>query len=182
MAWITKQSRTADVPKAERGFLTEAMRAELRERYLPRYETTLAAVMPALHMVQHAYGWVPPAAQLEIAEFLDLRPSQVADTVSFYEEYWTKPKGKHLVSVCRSISCEACGHAHLTEAVCRHLDIEVGETTDDGEFTLVELECIGACGGAPAALVDETLHEHLTPEGLIEALEAKRGEKAGEHH
>ncbi len=171
MAWITKPSATARIERRDQPYLTAEMRNTLTTRYLPRYETTHAALLPALHEVQHAYGWVPPQAMLEIAEFLKLKPSQVIDTASFYEEYWLKPKGKHLISICRSIACEFCGHEKVTQAVKDRLGIDVGETTDDGMFTLIELECLGSCGTAPAVLVDEHLCECTTPEGIVKAID-----------
>jgi NADH-quinone oxidoreductase subunit E len=136
----------------------------MRDEYQPRFETNMACILPALHLIQHEYGWVPKQAMHEIATFLDVKPADVFDTATFYEEYWLKPKGKVLISVCRSIACEFCGQPEITNAVKQKLDIEVGETTDDGKFTLIELECIGACGGAPAILMGETLHETITPE------------------
>jgi len=175
MAWISKPSGTMRVPTRDEPYLTEAMRRELVDRIVPRYETSHAALLPALHMIQHEYGWIPAQAMLEIAEVLGLEPADVLDTASFYEEYWLKPKGRHVVAVCRSIACEFCGNRELTQAVIEHLGIDVGETTDDEEFTLVELECLGSCGTAPVALIDETLHENLTPERLIEEIEAVRG-------
>ena len=171
MAWITKDSAGTKVDRTAGPYFTETMKAELRETYLPRYETAMAALMPALHMVQHEHGWIPHAAMLEIADELDLKPADVFDTATFYEEYWLKPAGKRVVSVCRSIACEFCGQQAITDAIRDKLDIEVGETTQDGKFSLVELECIGSCGTAPAALVGEHLHENLTPERMIEILD-----------
>lgn len=171
MAWITKPSATMKVERRDEPYLTPAMRKELDETYLPRFETTHAALLPALHMIQHTYGWVPQQAMLEIAEHLKLKPADVIDTASFYEEYWLHPKGKHVVAVCRSIACEFCGQQAITDAVRAKLGIEVGETTDDESFTLIELECIGACGGAPAILIDETLHESVTPEQVAGLLD-----------
>src|SRR4051794_12050258 len=101
MAWITKNSAAAKVEKRAEPYLTAAMKDELSKNVLPRYETKLAALLPCLHTVQHQYGWVPPQAMLEIAEFLAIKPSDVIDTASFYEEYWLKPKGRHLIQVCR---------------------------------------------------------------------------------
>lgn len=181
MAWITKNSASmkADDGGRTEPYLTPAILADLRTTVLPRYETKLAALLPCLHAVQHAYGWVPPKAMQEIGDFLGIPPSQVYDTASFYEEYWLKPRGRHLVQVCRSIACEFRGHQQITDAVREKLGIEVGETTDDGEFTLIELECLGSCGTAPAALVDETLIEDATPEGIVRAIDAARG---ASHH
>jgi len=181
MAWITKPSATTKIEHRAEPYLSAAMQDELTRTILPRYETTHAALLPALHMVQHAYGWVAPQAMVEIAAFLKLKPADVIDTASFYEEYWLKPKGKHLIQVCRSIACEFCGHEKITQAVKDRLNIDVGETTDDGMFTLIELECLGSCGTAPAALVDESLHETLTPDAMVRAIDDIYAGKAGHH-
>jgi NADH-quinone oxidoreductase subunit E len=101
-------------------------------------------------------------AMEEAAEFLGLAPAEVLDTATFYEEYWLKPKGQYLIQVCRSLSCEICGSNELTSFCKEKLGLELGESTADGRFTLVELECLGACGTAPVALVNEVLHEELT--------------------
>merc|ERR1711879_994156 len=93
-------------------------------------------------MIQHHYGWVPHQAMKEIAEVLDIAPSEVLDTVTFYEEYWEHSKGENLISVCRSIACEFCSATDCTEAIKSKLGIDVGQTTPDNKFTLVELECI----------------------------------------
>lgn len=164
MAWIPKPSATTQIERRDEPYLTQAMRDELRERYLPRFETTLAALLPALHMIQHEYHWVPPQAMEEIADFLELSPADVMDTASFYEEYALAPRGRHVIGVCRSIACEFCGQPEVSEAIKEALDIDVGETTKDDKVCLVELECIGSCGTAPVALYDEELHEQLTPE------------------
>lgn len=174
MAWIVKPSATMKVARRPEPYLTGAMRRDLTERFIPRYETKLACLMPALHMIQHEYGWVPEQAMEEIAEVLGLKPADVLDTASFYEEYWLKPKGRHLVAVCRSIACEFCGQPAITEAVKAKLGVEVGETTDDGRFTLIELECLGSCGTAPALLIDEKLHENVTPARVAELIDAVR--------
>lgn len=180
MAWITKDYDQTRADQRTEPYLTDAMRKDLTERVLPRYASKQAAVLPALHMVQHEYGWVPARAVHEIAALLGLAPAVVLDTATFYEEYWLKPKGERLIQVCRSIACEFCGQKAITEACKRKLGIDVGETTDDGKFTLIELECLGSCGSAPAALIDETLHENLTPEGMERAIdEAAHGSGHG---
>jgi NADH-quinone oxidoreductase subunit E len=171
MAWITKDSGTMKIERRAEPYLTEAMKSRLKVEVLPRYETTMAALLPVLHTIQHEYGWIPPQAMVEIAEFLKLKPADVIDTASFYEEYWLKPKGKHLVAVCRSIACEFCGQPKISDAIKAHLGIDIGETTDDGRFTLIEIECLGSCDTGPVALIDETLHENLTPESAVKAVE-----------
>lgn len=179
MAWITKDSAGATVEKRAEPYLTDEMRGRLKDEILPRFETTLAALLPVLHEIQHAYGWVPPQAMLEVAEFLEIQPSDVIDTVTFYEEYWTHPKGEHVVAVCRSIACEFCGQGAVTQACKNKLGIDVGETTEDKAFTLIELECLGACGGAPAILVDETLHEFVKPGEIAGIIDEARSKKHG---
>lgn len=179
MAWITKDSAGAKVERREEPYFTGEMKRRMREVYLPRYEKAQGALLPALHMVQHAEGWIPKQALMEIAEFLGLTPADVIDTASFYEEFWLKAKGRHVVAVCRSIACEFCGNRAVTEAVSKHLGVDPGETTDDEEFTLVELECLGSCGTAPVMLIDEVLHENVDPQEAPGLVEAVRGKPAG---
>ena len=117
MAWITKNSAETQIERRAEPYLTADMRKDLSERIVPRYANKQAAVLPCLHTIQHAYGWVPAQAMIEIAEFLGLKPSDIIDTASFYEEYWLKPKGEHLVQVCRSIACEFCGQKDITAEI-----------------------------------------------------------------
>src|SRR3954452_1315254 len=141
MAWLVEDRRAAKVAAGE-PLITDAMKNHLSEKYFPRYPTKRAVLLPALHHIQHEYGWIPQLALAEIAEFLELAPAEVIDTATFYEEYWLRPKGKYLIQVCRSLSCEICDSIRLTEHCQRKLGIELGETTPDGRFTLVELECL----------------------------------------
>lgn len=180
MAWITKPSGTMKVDRRAEPYLTAAMQERIKGTILPRYENRMGALLPCLHEIQHEYGWIPAQAMLEIAELLGLKPSEVYDTASFYEEYWLKPKGKHLIAVCRSIACECMNYQKITDTIREKLGIEVGETTPDGQFTLVEVECLGSCDSAPVALFDERLHEWLTPEKALHAIEATRA--SGHHH
>lgn len=170
MAWIVEDRRHV-TPKQEGGpYLTESMKNKLRDTYFPRYPTKRAVLLPALHMMQHEYNWIPMGAIQEIAEFLEVSPAEALDTATFYEEYWLKPKGKYLVQVCRSLSCEICGSKQLTEHIKKKLNVELGETTADGKFTLVELECLGSCGTAPCVLVNDVLKENVTVETIDKEL------------
>jgi NADH-quinone oxidoreductase subunit E len=169
MAWLVEDRRTTQVQAGE-PLLTEAMKKHLADTYFPRYPTKRAVTLPALHLVQHEYGWIPTQALSEIAKFLELAPAEVLVTATFYEEYWLKPKGKYLLQVCRSLACEICGSRDLTEHVMKKLNLQVGETTADKKFTLVELECLGSCGTAPAIMVNEVLHENITVDQLDQVL------------
>ncbi|MGH7214190.1 MAG: NAD(P)H-dependent oxidoreductase subunit E [Tepidisphaeraceae bacterium] len=166
MAWIVENRRSATLDQGNEPFLTEDLRRELREVYFPRYPTKRACLLPALHLVQHAYNWIPMRAIEEVAEFLELSPAEALDTASFYEEYWLKPKGKYLIGVCRSLACEICDKQAITDHLRNKLGVDVGETSADGKFTLIEMECLGACGTAPVALCNEVLHEELTVEKM----------------
>src|SRR3990170_5737533 len=115
MAWLTENRQTATVERRSEPYLTDDMKIDLARKYFPRYPTKRAVLLPALHHIQHAYNWIPPQAMEEIAAFLELAPADVMDTASFYEEYWLKPKGKYLVAVCRSLSCEICASCNLTK-------------------------------------------------------------------
>ena len=170
MPWIAENRTTAAVKTSETPLLTDEMKRYLTERYLPRYPTKRAVLLPALHMVQHAYNWIPMQAVQELAEFLEIAPSEALDTATFYEEYYLQPKGKYLLQVCRSLPCEICRGGELTDHLKAKLNIDAGETTADGKFTLVELECLGACGEAPVMLLNERLLGNLTPEKLDAAL------------
>jgi NADH-quinone oxidoreductase subunit E len=169
MAWIAEDRRAAKVEAGE-PLLTDQMKKHLQEKYFPRYPTKRAVLLPALHLVQHTYGWIPTQAMQEIGEFLELAPAEVLDTATFYEEYWLKPKGKYLLQVCRSLSCELCGSDKITDYLKDSLKLALGETTPDKRFTLIELECLGSCGTAPAMLINDVLHENLTIETVAQLI------------
>ena len=96
MAWTAENRRNPIAEPADAPQLTEEMKADLTARYLPRFPTKRAALLPALHMVQHHFGWISQKAMTQLAEFLGVSPAEVLDTATFYEEYWLKPKGKYL--------------------------------------------------------------------------------------
>jgi len=180
MGWITENRRTAAVETRTEPYLTEEIRHELTTKYLPRYPRKQAALLPALHMIQHTYNWIPPKAIEEVALFLEISPAEAMDTATFYEEYWLKPKGEFLLQVCRSLSCEICGSRKLTDHLINKLNVEPGETTQDGRYTLVELECLGACGTAPVMLINDVLYENLTVE-QVDQLVNKLPQKAADY-
>ena len=181
MPWIAKNSAGAKIETRDEPYLTQEIKDRVTNTYLPRYEKTQGALIPTLHEIQHTYGWIPHQAMMEIADFLSLSPGEVIDTASFYEEFWLKRKGEHVIAVCRSIACEVCDHAKVTQCAKEKLGIDVGQTTDDGKFTLVELECLGSCGTAPVALMDETLHEQITPERMGQIIDAVRSGQTPEN-
>ena len=161
MSWKVKDSANLEIPRRDTPWCTAEMKAQWQDDILPRYATKHGALMPILHELQHAYRHVPLQAMVEVAAFLELPPAEVLDTVSFYEEFTVEPVGKCLIGICQSIACEVCGHQELLDHVQDELGIEPHETTDDGMFTLLAMECLGSCDTAPVALFNETLHEKL---------------------
>ncbi|BAM03824.1 NADH-quinone oxidoreductase subunit NuoE [Phycisphaera mikurensis] len=178
MAWLTKPSGRQALERRSEPYLSDGLKQKVEERYAHRYPTRRAMALPVLHAIQHEHNWLPYQAIEEAAEFLEIQPSELLDTATFYEEFFTQPRGKHTVWVCQSVSCEVMGEAAITESIADALNIDPGETTDDDQVTLLKVECIGACGAAPVALVDEELHENLTPASAAELARglAKKGD------
>ena len=172
MAWAVKPSATTSIKRRSEPYLTREMKDRYTAELLPRYEQARGALLPILNDIQHRYHHISYQAMEEVAEFLDLQPADVLDTVSFYEELSTEPRGKYVIGVCQSIACEVCGHRAVLDHLRQTLDIEPDETTDDGKFTLLALECLGACDTAPVALLNDDLHENLTIQKLDELLDS----------
>jgi NADH-quinone oxidoreductase subunit E len=172
MAWIVKPSSTMKIARRAEPYLSDEMKQRFTREVLPKYAEKRGALMPILHEIQHAHHHIPHQAMEEIADFLDIAPGDVLDTVSFYEEYTTEPVGKYVIGVCQSIACEVCGHQAILDHLRDKLDIEPHETTDDGKFTLLAMECLGACDGAPCALVNDDRHDNLTIEALDRVIDA----------
>lgn len=176
MAWNTLDRITPVVEKDAPPVLTEAVREKIRS-FFPRYETRRAVLLPALHVVQDALGHVNHQAMLEIAGLLEIPPSAVLDTISFYTHYWTHPKGKKVITVCRSVSCMLMGGDEVFEAVRDKLQIGEHGTTPDGEYSLMTEECLAGCDYAPCLLINEKLHRNVKVADFPRLLADKDNEK-----
>ncbi|MEX0884852.1 MAG: NADH-quinone oxidoreductase subunit NuoE [Phycisphaeraceae bacterium] len=172
MAWITKNSAGTQIDRRDAPYLDETLRKHLETEVLPRFPERRAASLPTLHALQDKHGYLPYQAIEEAAEFLGIPAADLMDTVTFYEEYWLRPHGKYVIWVCQSLACELMGQRPLLERLKDKLGIAVGETTDDGRFTLMHVECLGSCGTAPVALVNEKLHENITAENFERVLDS----------
>jgi len=171
--WIGKGERgpgaDENMSTSER-ILDDEMTAAIRA-YMPRYPTKQAVVLPALHIVNERLRYVPLAAVVEIAQILELAPSEVQDTLTFYGYFkQDAPHGRTRAWVCRSVSCALRGGEEVLEHLCHRLGIQPGETTADGRLTLEFGECLGACDFAPCMLAGTALHKNLTPETAEAAL------------
>jgi len=154
------------------------------QRYPP--DRRRSAVLPALYLAQQQQGYITANAIRHVAEVLGITRADVEDVVSFYTMFYRKPVGRFVLQVCRTLSCALNGAERVTEALTEKLGIRPGQTDADATFTLVEVECLGACDRAPVVMVNDAWHECLQPEDaarLVDDLRA-RGESAttGCHH
>ena len=131
---------------------------------LARYPTKQAALLPVLWVAQETWGWVSKEAAEEVARILELSPAHVDGVLTFYTMYNLKPVGKNLIQVCTSISCHLAGREGLIEHCQKRLGIGLEETTADGKFSLVEVECIAGCDRAPSIMVNDTYDEPVDDE------------------
>lgn len=130
-------------------------------------ERRVSAVLPALYLVQEQQGHVTGSAMQHVAEVIGCSRAHVEDVVSYYVMFFTRPVGKYVLQVCRTLSCALNGAGRLTETLAAKLGIGVNETDAAGEFTLLEMECLGACDRAPVVMVNnEHWHECQSPEDV----------------
>lgn len=137
----------------------------------PRYPSKVALLIPALHAAQDEIGWLPGDVMDEIATYIGIHPAQVREVASFYTMFNLKPVGKYHLKVCTNVACCLRGAEDLVKHVEKKYHVTVGETTKDKKFTLMEEECLGACGTAPAMMLNNDYHENLTVERLDKILE-----------
>jgi NADH-quinone oxidoreductase E subunit len=157
---------------------------EVVTRYPP--ERRRSAVLPALYLVQAQQGYVTANGIRHVAELLGITRADVEDVVSYYTMFYTRPVGTFVLSVCRTLSCALNGAERVTEAICDRLKVAPGQTDPSGTFTLVEVECLGACDRAPVIMVNDAWQEHQDAESVSKLLDdlRTRGEAAltGCHH
>ena len=152
---------------------------QLEERFakmLTRYPEgrTRSAVVPMLIYAQDEIGAITPELVQEVARRTGITPLQVEEVVSYYSMLHRHPLGKHHIQVCTNISCMLAGGAELWDHACKKLGIGHKEVTADGQFSLEEVECIGACSWAPALQVNYEFHHQMTPEKLDQLIESLR--------
>ena len=135
---------------------------EMVKRYPP--ERRKSAILYALFLVQEQQGYVSRAGMRLVAEQIGCTPAEVEDVVSFYTMFYTKPVGTYVLNVCRTLSCALRGAERVTEELSAKLGIHPGQTDPTGTFTLLEVECLGACDRAPVVMVNDDWHECLSPD------------------
>ena len=152
---------------------------ERLEKILTRYPTKRAALLPALALAQEIRGYVSPESMDEVAEALELSPAYVRGVATFYTMYNKRPVGRYLVQVCTNISCNLCGADEVLEAFLKYTDTELGDTSEDGNFTTIEAECLAACGFPTCVQINSRYYENVTPAEvpkIIEHLKSKGGD------
>ncbi len=154
---------------------------ELIDRYPKGRQQS--AVMPLLDLAQRQVaeegakasppygGWIPRAAMDHIGEMLGMPNVKVYEVATFYSMYNTAPVGKNLIQFCTTTPCWLCGSSDIVKATQEHLGVGLGETTPDGKFSLMEVECLGACVNAPMVQINDDFYEDLTPENMKEVLD-----------
>jgi NADH-quinone oxidoreductase E subunit len=153
-----------------------------RERFdkiLTRYPNKQAALLPALGLAQEVRGHVSPQTMDEVAGLLGLAPAYVRGVATFYTMYNKAPVGRYLVQVCTNISCNLCGADEVLGAFLRYTDTELGETSEDGNFTVVEAECLAACGFPTCVQINSRYFENVTPAEVPAIVERLKSEAAG---
>ncbi len=145
-------------------------RAEL-DVLLGRYPTKMAALLPALWIVQNHRGWVSEGAMAEVADVLGLTPAYVKGVVTFYTMYNQHPVARHFIQVCTTSPCNVCGAEDVVKSFLKHTGCEdLGVTSQDGRYTVIEVECLGACGFATPIMINEDFIESVTPETVPDVL------------
>ncbi len=140
------------------------------------YPKKRSALIPALHLAQAEIGYLPQEIQDEVAALFDIDANEVHSVVTFYDMFFEKPVGKHVIHVCKNISCMLRGADGLLNRLCQKLEINPGETSSDGQFTIIASECLAACDRAPMMLVDDKVIGPVAESDLDKVLaEARQG-------
>jgi NADH-quinone oxidoreductase E subunit len=182
-----QQSERKLPPEGEPFAFTPERREEFERRaaqYPP--ERRKSAIIYALFLVQAQQGYISANGMRHVAEVIGCTPAEVEDVASYYAMFYRKPLGRYVVQVCRTLSCALKGAERVTEELTRALGVPVGGTDSTGTFTVIEVECLGACDRAPVVMVNDGWHECLSPEAAVKLLDDLRanGEAvlSGCHH
>ena len=138
---------------------------------LEEYKTQRGAVIPVLQKAQEIYGWLPREVLEEISREMNFPLSRIYGVVTFYSQFYLSRRGRHIVRQCDGTACHVRGAARIIDVVENHLGIQAGETTPDYRITYEVVYCLGSCGLAPVAMVDDKVVGHLVPETMIKILD-----------
>lgn len=176
-----KLELNADYQPKDFAFREPAKVEEIIARYPQGRQQS--AIMPLLDLAQRQVGedgakasppyggWIPRAAMDEVARIVDVAPMKVYEVATFYSMYNLAPVGKYLLQVCTTTPCWLCGSSKIVDTIEKNLGIHMGESTADGMFSTMEVECLGACANAPMIQMNDDFYEDLTPETMTDLLE-----------
>lgn len=150
--------------------LSEKVRSSILELQ-KSYPEPRSALIPALHLAQQEKGYLPEEIQKEVAELFNIDLNEVNAVVTFYDMFFDKPCGKHIIHVCKNVSCMLHGSDDILEKLCHKLNIQPKETTQDGEITVIPSECLAACDLAPMMLIDDQVFGSVQEKDLDELLQ-----------
>jgi NADH-quinone oxidoreductase subunit E len=153
--------------------LTDEIKNEIAEEVVHCVRRQCACI-EAMQIVQRHHGWVSDEHVRDISEYLGMSAADLESVATFYNHIYRKPVGRHIIMVCDSVSCWIMGYDHIRDYLTERLGITLGETTADGRFTMVPIQCLGACDHAPAIMIDDELFGDLTPEAVDRILERYR--------
>ena len=138
---------------------------------LEEYREQHGAVIPVLQKAQEIYGWLPREVLQVIAKGMNVPLSQIYGVVTFYSQFYLERRGKHIIRQCDGTACHVRGAAQIVKTIEDYLGIKAGETTEDYQFTFEVVYCLGSCGLAPVAMVDDRVVGHLVPETIVKILQ-----------
>jgi NADH:ubiquinone oxidoreductase subunit E len=149
------------------------------DEILATYRTRRGGLIPVLQQVQGILGFLPASVQNYIAHGLGIPFSDVFGVVTFYSFFTMVPRGRHIIRVCLGTACFVKGSALLLDNVKEHLKVSIGETTEDREYSLELVRCLGACGLAPVMVIDDVTHGQVDPKEIVDIVESYRGTTDG---
>lgn len=149
-------------------------RLDKAKSLIARYERPQSALLPLLWLAQDQFGFLSPPVMEYVAGLIGMPPAHVFDAVSFYSMFRKKDMGRHCVQICHNVTCSMMGSGRLIEVAKNELGIGFQQVTEDGAFSLVRVECLGACDKAPVLQLNEDYHENMTPEALRDLIRKLR--------
>lgn len=161
----------ADLSKNNNLHFSKKGTEELK-KILSKYPNSQSAMLPVIHLAQKEFGYIDNEVLSYIATILNLPPSMVKGSASFYTLFTEPEMGKYVIRVCQTLSCSLLGAEHLLNYISEKLGIKPGETTKDKKFTLLKCECLGSCGTAPVMMINEDYYENLSREKIDQLLES----------
>ena len=176
-------TRSDEVPrsgaKVDRANATAVMdpNAKIIDAAIAEKRTLPGALLPVLHAIQDALGFIPPDAVPRIAGALNLSQADVHGVISFYHDFRSAPPGRHVLKLCRAEACQSMGSEALEVRLKRRLGIDWGGTTPDGALTIEPVYCLGNCALSPAVMLDGKLRGRITSDALDRIVDACRGER-----